>query len=406
MPPRVSVIVASRKRPRWLARCLASLRQLDYPAFEIVVVADADSLGRVDASGLRTVGFEDANLSAARNAGVRHAAGELCAFIDDDAVAEPGWLGHHAAAIAATGAAASVGFVRGRNGISLQSRAASIDTEAETHDEPVAGPGSWLPALAPGRAVKLVGTNTLIRRETFLGLGGFDPAFAYYLEDGDLSLRFAAAGGRAAVAPAAEVHHGFAPSPRRTGQRTPRDLSDIGRSSAIFFRKHFRGDAAELFERLWRRERQRLLRHMVRGGCEPRDVARVLATLRRGWDEGSRRALAGLEPLSGTGEAFLPVAPLPPGHEVFAARYLRRRSRLAEAAMAARSGRRASLFSFSLTPVRHHVRYTDSGVWMQTGGQFGRADRGDPLLRWCTFAERLGVEISRVANARGMAESC
>ncbi|MGI9390560.1 MAG: glycosyltransferase family 2 protein, partial [Boseongicola sp.] len=64
-----------------------------------------------------------------------------------------------------------------------------------------------------------------------------------------------------------------------------------------------------------------------------------------------------------------------------------------------------SHFSFSLTPVRHHLRYLDSGVWSQTGGQFGRSVRSGPRFRWCRFAERVKEEIRRVEMQRGIDET-
>ena len=197
----VSVIVVSHNRPSWLARCLRALRQLDYPTFEIVVVADSASLANVAFDGIKTIPFDHPNISAARNIGIRHAAGEICAFIDDDAVPEPLWLTQLTRAFAETGADAVVGYVRGRNGISFQSRVASVDIEAETHLEPDTGDAPFVPALKPGRALKLIGTNMAFRRSALVSLCGFDEAFAYFLDDADISLRLAKAGMTAAAAP-------------------------------------------------------------------------------------------------------------------------------------------------------------------------------------------------------------
>ena len=237
-PLSFSVIVVSRHRSSWLARCIKAVRQLDHPAFECVIVADRDSLSQVDSDGLKTVAFDDANIAAARNAGISAAAGDVCAFVDDDAVPEPMWLHHHQAALDATGAEASLGYVRGRNGISFQSQVAFVDAEAETHAKRFDGDAPFVPKPPLGQAAKLVGTNMAIRRATLARMAGFDPALRFFLDDTDLSLRLASAGGRIAAAPLAQVHHGFAASERRTGMRAPLDLFDIGRSSAIFFRRH------------------------------------------------------------------------------------------------------------------------------------------------------------------------
>jgi len=122
--PTVSVIVVSRGRAADLPLCLLGLSQLEYPSFEVVLVADRDGL---DAArnlpffdAMKTVTFEEANISKARNLGIAEAAGEIIAFIDDDAVPEPTWLRYLTAGFSEPDVAAAGGFVRGRNGISFQ----------------------------------------------------------------------------------------------------------------------------------------------------------------------------------------------------------------------------------------------------------------------------------------------
>ena len=399
---RFSVIVASHQRPWWLKRCLTALRQLDHPAFEIVIVADSDSLKQLEGDDFKGISHDAPGLSRARNMGIAEASGDVCAFIDDDAVPEPRWLAHHEDALHKTGADACVGYVRGRNGISFQSRVESIDAEGETHREPSPDSDPFIPELKAGRALKLIGTNTVLTKNALAKLGGFDSAYAFYMDDSDISLRVAQMGMTAAVAPFAEVHHAFAPSVRRTDLRAPTDLGDIGRSMAIFMRRH-RGIAEKaLFERVCAREKTRLLRHMVQGTCEPSDISLRMAGLVEGWQAGLTVQLPKIElTLSESREKFRKVAPLR-GHAVVTSRLIRRKKRMAEAEKLAQIGQRASIFSFSLTPVRHLVRYSDSGVWVQTGGQFGRTDREDRLFRWCRFAERAETEIRRVAKQRGI----
>lgn len=403
---RFSVIVASRERPQHLRRTLRAIRQLDHPAFEVVVVGDRGATDAVRDAGdgaVRSIIFDEPNLSAARNIGVGAAAGDVCAFIDDDAVPEPMWLRHHEAALARTGASASAGYVRGPDGIRFQSRFASIDREAETHEETADGDAAFVPALGGGRAVKLVGTNMAVRRDTLLGLGGFDEAFRYFLEDADLSLRLCRAGHAVAVAPLAEVHHALAGSPRRTAGRAPKDLFDIGRSTAIFLRRHGAGNTEEIRDRVIHRERRRALRAMIRGLAEPRDVSRLLGTLAAGWSEGMRIELGAIPPLASENGGFQPMPPIEPGHIVLKSRYAGRRACLRDAEKIALSGRdRVSLFSFSLTSVPHFVRYTDGGVWLHAGGQFVSSDAGQKRFRWCRFASRTDEEIDRVAKCRGL----
>ena len=407
-PPPVSVVVASHGRPAWLARCLTSLGQQDYRNFEIVVVADTASLDAVRghdlASEIKTVAVDDCNIALSRNQGIRAAGGDWIAFLDDDAAAEPTWLGQHVRAAIGLGVVATVGFVHGRNGISYQTTVTSVDAEGETHVERPGDGGAFVPNLKPGRALKLVGTNCMIRRERLLAMGGFDPAYRFYLDDSDLSLRLAAEGYRAGVAPLAQVHHAFAPSRRRTRLRAPLDLTEIGRSVAIFAHRYRGAPPDELKDRLFQRERARLIRHMVRGTCEPRDVGVRLRTLEAGWREGAVLDPAPPAPFEARA-TFRRVYSARREHRVFPARLLHRRAAIRAASEWVKAGGRASVFSFSLTPVRHHVWFSAPGVWVQTGGQFGRSIRSGPWFRWYTFADRLKREMTRVALVRGIGDS-
>jgi succinoglycan biosynthesis protein ExoM len=101
--PDVSICVATHRRPRGLARLLASLDALETPAgvtTEIVVVDnDAAGRARLDASqhgrlptAVSWCVEPEPNIAGARNRAVREARGEWVAFVDDDEVVEPGWL--------------------------------------------------------------------------------------------------------------------------------------------------------------------------------------------------------------------------------------------------------------------------------------------------------------------------
>jgi glycosyltransferase involved in cell wall biosynthesis len=91
-----TVVIPTRNRPAELQRCLAALKQLDYPNFDLLVVDNAPSDARSrDIAQQHDVGYvrEDTpGLSRARNRGAAAATGEIVAYLDDDAVAEPGWL--------------------------------------------------------------------------------------------------------------------------------------------------------------------------------------------------------------------------------------------------------------------------------------------------------------------------
>jgi glycosyltransferase involved in cell wall biosynthesis len=97
MDPAMTVVVPTRGRAAYLEVTLDSLRrQRTRTAHELLVVDD----GATDATpevaervGARLVRHGDRrSLNAARNSGIRAAAADLIAFVDDDVFVPPGWL--------------------------------------------------------------------------------------------------------------------------------------------------------------------------------------------------------------------------------------------------------------------------------------------------------------------------
>ncbi|MCK4861063.1 MAG: glycosyltransferase family 2 protein, partial [Rhodobacteraceae bacterium] len=86
----VSLIIVSQKRPEHLLRLLQSLRHQTHDSFEVIVVTDTEPSPFVN--HVKYIPFTNANISAARNAGIAVAAGEIIAFCDDDAIPDPPWL--------------------------------------------------------------------------------------------------------------------------------------------------------------------------------------------------------------------------------------------------------------------------------------------------------------------------
>ncbi|GLW68202.1 hypothetical protein Kpho02_05010 [Kitasatospora phosalacinea] len=119
-------------------------------------------------------------LSRARNRGLAAARGAICAFTDDDALADPGWLAALAAAFAADRRTGCV------TGLVVP---AELDTPAQQLFERYAGtergwtPRDWnlaapdagpLDRYSTGRCG--IGANMAFRTELLRALGGFDPA--------------------------------------------------------------------------------------------------------------------------------------------------------------------------------------------------------------------------------------
>ena len=94
--PTVTVVVCTRDRVEMLQRCLGAVRKLRHPGFAVVVVDNAPSSDSARAAaalhGAQYVVEPVRGVSRARNAGARHCATDILAYLDDDMVPHPDWL--------------------------------------------------------------------------------------------------------------------------------------------------------------------------------------------------------------------------------------------------------------------------------------------------------------------------
>jgi GT2 family glycosyltransferase len=220
----ISVVICTRDRPDDLRRCLAAVLALDYPEFEVVVVdsASATAATRAVVTSLasgrpRYLRVDQPGLSRARNTGVRAAAHELVAFLDDDVIVDPRWLRGISAGFASgpdvvcvTGIVAS-GQLLTRAQRSMDRRltwARNVNvTRFSLADPPAAYPLFPFQFGAYG-----TGAGFASRRSTLFELGGFDEALGVGTptgggEDLDWFTRVVLAGHTLLYAPDALVWH-------------------------------------------------------------------------------------------------------------------------------------------------------------------------------------------------------
>lgn len=402
-PPPVSVVVVSHGRPQALTRCLTGLSQLTYPTFEIIVVTNSEGHAALASwsEQIKLVRFDEENISSARNLGIRQAAGDIVAFIDDDAVPEPTWL-DHLCGVFASPALAAGGYVIGRNGISLQWGARVALADATSEPLEIRGNAPEFHRGQTGQAIKTEGTNMAFRRETLLRNGGFDPVFRFYLDETDLNLRLAEQNATTAVVPQAIVHHGFSASVRRTAERVPLTLFEIGASVVAFLRRHSAKAQVEALVAAERvRQSKRLHRHLIDGRLEPRDVRRLLKSFDEGCKAGSGRPVSRPDPIPAGKMAFQPfLTSTPYDHFILKGRPWQAARIRDEARSLVAQGHRVSVFNLSPTIRRHRVVFHPDGFWFQTGGLFGASDRTDPVYRYWRFSDRIDREIARLAEIR------
>jgi len=210
MDPEVSVVIASERVRTLLPECLRSLAASEAaPSFE-VLVASAEKPGARGSEpawpfAVSWVEAPSRNPGHRRNLAAARARGRALAFIDDDAVAEPGWLAAGAAAL--RDAEIAGGPDPGPHGAPYSERIADLLLAT-----PLIGSGvpahEWRPRGGPVRSAHDVALcNLFVRRETFESLGGFDESLGYIGEDTDLVRRALERGARVVLDPAVLVRH-------------------------------------------------------------------------------------------------------------------------------------------------------------------------------------------------------
>ncbi len=247
---RCSVVINTVGRPAELERTLEDLAGSWDARDELLIVlgpGDDESAGVVTGSALpcKLLHCGVRNLAVSRNLGLRAARGKRVVFLDDDASPERGWIEALLAAFERDASVAVVaGFVRDAEGQRFLDRYVVSD---------LLGGSCWLDdasdaacaieAAGPGRAfLRAVGCNMAFDRIRLLQCGGFDPAYAYFLEETDAVLRLWQTGASCVAAPDARVRHRLASNPVRSPD-APADRLPIVRSQLHFLHRHAFGKA-------------------------------------------------------------------------------------------------------------------------------------------------------------------
>ena len=197
--PKISVVVSTLNGAATLRDTLAGLEQLDYPDYEVIVVND----GSTDATPkiaseyhVRLITTKNQGLSAARNLGTQVAAGEIVAFIDDDAYPEIHWLRFLALA-----------FMEGKY-VGVGGPNLPPPNDGWIADAVANAPGGPNPVLLSDTVAEHIpGCNMAFRKEALEAIGGFDRVFRAAGDDVDVCWRLRDRGGLIGYTPAAVVWH-------------------------------------------------------------------------------------------------------------------------------------------------------------------------------------------------------
>ena len=318
LPTMAVVVPTNLGRPQQLSACVASLTQLDYPDFEIVVVDNRrEPAGRNELlesmatwPRVRIVAERQPGISAARNKGVEATDAEVVAFTDDDVRVHPRWLlalGRRFASEpeldAVTGLVlpeeletpaqllfeqSGSALDRGYRPVTFRLaqphgpwwRRLSDIPKIERH-EAGGGGDTVFPLYATGELG--IGSNMAFRTSTVRALGGFDVALGVGTstcggEDLAMLLELIMTGRRLGYEPSAIVHH--------THRRTLEELEvqirgyGIGFSAmmlSLVWRKprRIRGFAAAVPQGLLAMSKPDSTKRSGRGDDYPKDLARA-----------------------------------------------------------------------------------------------------------------------------------
>ena len=198
--PKVSVIVCSYNGGQTLEACLSSLKKIDYPDYEVIVVDDGSTDNTKEILShhpwVKAIHQTNHGLSVARNVGATASTGDIIAYTDSDCMADPDWLFYLVGTLL-SGDYAGVG---GPN----------ISPPAENwHQACVAaapgGPSHVL--LTDVVAEHIPGCNMAFHRWAFDRIGGFDPEYRKAGDDVDFCWRLQQENLVIAFSPSAIVWH-------------------------------------------------------------------------------------------------------------------------------------------------------------------------------------------------------
>jgi GT2 family glycosyltransferase len=223
--PVATVVVVTWQGAHLLPDCLESLRRQTV-AHEVLVVDNGSTDGTEELLAGRfpevRVLQTGANLGFAGGAqsGLAEARSPLVALLNNDAVAEPGWLAalvDHLAGQPRCAAVTSRMLLRGEDPPLLNNTGVVLLGDDYGADRDLRSDAAARPD--PGPVFGFSGGAVLLRRSAVEEVGGFARRFFLYYEDTDLSWRLRMAGWDVRYEPAAVVHHAHSATVDQTSDR-------------------------------------------------------------------------------------------------------------------------------------------------------------------------------------------
>ncbi|MDD2335113.1 MAG: glycosyltransferase [Geobacteraceae bacterium] len=228
----ISVIIPIYNGEEYISQAIESIMSQTFHNFELIIIDD----GSTDGTRLICEGYSIAHpdliryfyqnnkgVSAARNYGVRMAAGEFIAFLDGDDMADKNWLMNLMAGFTDEDIVVSAGKTTCCS--FSDSLIQSILSQNSSFDED----------FTDRSLVKeFMICCAMFRKHAFEGVGGFDETLPYGSEDNDLTYRLNLADKKIIYIADAVVHY----RPRTTIRMLMRQRYLYGKSKILLYKKH------------------------------------------------------------------------------------------------------------------------------------------------------------------------
>ena len=239
--PTVTVVVVNYDGRDYLAPCLQSVLDQDYPAdrLEVLLIDNASTDGSVELVreqfpevqlivNDRNVGF-----SPAVNQGARAGSGEILALINNDAVADPGWVRELVKPMVGNDTVKCTG------GLVLNERGETVDFaggELSFYGHGFAAHREEPPPadLRQEPTIFVTGASLATPRQFFLDVGGFDEDYFAFFEDVDYGWRVWVLGYETWFVPSSILYHRHHGTIERFGYPRERYMLERNALATIF----------------------------------------------------------------------------------------------------------------------------------------------------------------------------